>query len=186
MELNLIYNNTEKEMEQSIDAMKTRLSKIRTGKANLSLLDDIKVDYYGQETPIQHVGSLSTPEARIIMIKPWEASMLEKIEKSILASNIGITPQNDGKVIRLIFPSLTEDRRKELVKKINSIGEEAKIAVRNTRRNSNDEVKKMEKNSDISEDNAKIALEEIQDITNDSTDKIGTIVTNKEKEIMEI
>ena len=186
MELNQIYDNAEIEMDQSIETMKNRLIKIRTGKANLALLDDVKVDYYGQETPIQHIGSLSTPEARIIMIKPWEPNMLEKIEKSILASNIGITPQNDGKVIRLVFPSLTEERRKELVKNIKQIGEETKIAVRNIRRSSNDEIKKMEKNSDISEDNSKIALEEIQDITNESTKKISEIITNKEKEIMEI
>ncbi len=186
MELNEIYDKAEKEMKQSVQALKSKLMKIRTSKANLSLLDDITVDYYGQETPIQHVGSLSTPEARIIMINPWEKNMLEKIEKAILASNIGITPQNDGKVIRLIFPSLTEERRKELAKKVKQIGEDTKIAVRNIRRNYNDKVKKLEKNGVISEDNEKIGFEEIQDMTDESTEKIDKIVQNKEKEIMEI
>ncbi len=186
MDLKTIYEMAEDDMSKAIKSLKSKLVKIRTGKANLALLDDITVDYYGQDTPLQHIGSLSTPEPRMIMIRPWEENMLEEIEKAILASNVGITPQNDGKVIRLIFPSLTEDRRKDLAKKVKNHGEEAKIAVRNSRRDYNDEVKRMEKESEISEDNAHIGYDEIQDITDEFTNKIDEIINKKEKEIMEI
>jgi len=186
MDLKNIYEMAEDDMSKAIKALKSKLVKIRTGKANLALLDDIKVDYYGQETPLKHIGSLSKPEPRMIMIRPWEENMLDKIEKAILASDVGITPQNDGKVIRLVFPSLTEERRKELVTKVKNLGEEAKIAVRNSRREYNDEIKRMEKESEISEDNAHIAYEEMQDITDEFTDKIDKLINKKEKEIMEI
>lgn len=186
MDLKTIYDMAEDDMSKALKSLKSKLVKIRTGKANLALLDDIVVDYYGQETPLKHIGSLSTPEPRMILIKPWEENMLEKIEKAILASDVGITPQNDGKVIRLIFPSLTEDRRKNLVKKVKNFGEEAKIAIRNSRREYNDEIKRMEKESEISEDNAHIGYDEIQDITDDFTKKTDKIINKKEKEIMEI
>ncbi|HEX37347.1 MAG TPA: ribosome recycling factor [Candidatus Cloacimonetes bacterium] len=185
-ELESIYKETRAKMDKTIDALRKELLRIRTGKANISLLEDITVNYYGQPTPISHVGTISTPEARLILINPWEKNMLQEIEKSILSSDLGITPQNDGNVIRLVFPPLTEDRRKELVKLVKKHGEEAKISIRNTRRSSNDEIKKLEKDSVISEDYSKDGLDEIQEITDDYTKKIDEIVDHKEKEIMEI
>jgi len=185
-ELESIYNDTRGKMDKTIEALHNELIKIRTGKANISLLDDISVDYYGQPTPLNHVGTISVPEARLIMINPWEKNMLTVIEKAILASDLGITPQNDGNVIRLSFPPLTEDRRKDLVKLVKKHGEEAKISVRNIRRNANDDIKKLEKDSVISEDNSKDGLDEIQDITDEFTKKIDETVEHKEKEIMEI
>jgi len=185
-ELESIYKDTRNKMEKAIDALHKELLKIRTGKANISLLEDITVDYYGQSSPLNHVGTISIPEARLIMINPWEKNMLSVIEKAILASDLGITPQNDGNVIRLSFPPLTEDRRKDLVKLVKKHGEEAKISVRNIRRNANDEIKKFEKDSVISEDNSKDGLDEVQEITDEFTKKIDETVEHKEKEIMEI
>ncbi|MBN2017775.1 MAG: ribosome recycling factor [Candidatus Cloacimonetes bacterium] len=185
-ELESIYKDTRNKMEKAIDALHKELLKIRTGKANISLLEDITVDYYGQSSPLNHVGTISIPEARLIMINPWEKNMLSVIEKAILASDLGITPQNDGNVIRLSFPPLTEDRRKDLVKLVKKHGEEAKISVRNIRRNANDEIKKFEKDSVISEDNSKDGLDEVQEITDEFIKKIDETVEHKEKEIMEI
>lgn len=185
-ELNPIYKAVKEKMQKSIESLKRDLLKIRTGKANINLLEDIKVDYYGQPTPINHVGTLTIPEARIILIRPWEKTLLPLIEKAILASDLGITPQNDGNIIRLVFPSLTEERRKDLVKNVKKHGEEAKIAIRNSRRHFNEEVRKLEKDSKISEDVYKDGLDEIQDITDEFVEKITNIIQNKEKEIMEI
>ncbi|MCK4338452.1 MAG: ribosome recycling factor [Candidatus Cloacimonetes bacterium] len=185
-ELNRIYKAVKEKMQKSIESLKRDLLKIRTGKANINLLEDIKVDYYGQPTPINHVGTLTIPEARIILIRPWEKTLLPLIEKAILASDLGITPQNDGNVIRLVFPSLTEERRKDLVKNVKKHSEEAKIAIRNSRRHFNEEVKQLEKDSKISEDVYQDGLDEIQDITDEFVEKITNIIQNKEKEIMEI
>jgi len=185
-ELESIYKETREKMDKAIDALRKELLRIRTGKANISLLEDVTVNYYGQPTPLNHVGTISTPEARLILINPWEKNMLQEIEKAILSSDLGITPQSDGNVIRLVFPPLTEDRRKELVKLVKKHGEEAKISIRNTRRSSNDDIKKLEKDSVISEDFSKDGLEEIQEITDDFTKKIDEVVQHKEKEIMEI
>ncbi|MCK4358870.1 MAG: ribosome recycling factor [Candidatus Cloacimonetes bacterium] len=185
-ELNPIYKTIKEKMQKSIESFKRELLKIRTGKANINLLEDIKVDYYGQPTPLNHVGTLTIPEARIILIRPWEKTLLPLIEKAILASDLGITPQNDGNIIRLIFPTLTEERRKDLAKIVKKYGEEAKIAIRNSRRHFNEEVKKLEKDSKISEDVCQDGLDEIQNITNDFVEKITNIIQNKENEIMEI
>ena len=186
LELETIYKDIKEKMQKSIESLKRDLMKIRTGKANINLLEDIKVDYYGQQTPINHVGTLSVPEARMILIHPWEKTLLPVIEKAILASDLGITPQNDGNVIRLIFPTLTEERRKDLVKVVKKHGEEAKIAIRNSRRHFNEEVKQLEKESRISKDVCQDGLDKNQDITNEFVEKITEIIHNKEKEIMEI
>lgn len=185
-ELETIYKNAPQKMQKSIESFKYELSKIRTGKANVSLLENITVDYYGQQTPLNHVGTISIPEARLIVIRPWEKTLLPKIEKAILASDIGITPQNDGNVIRLSFPTLTEDRRKELVKMVKKQGEETKVAIRNTRRSFNDEIKKLEKESKVSEDSQMDGLDEIQEITDEFIEKIDEIINKKSNEIMEI
>jgi ribosome recycling factor len=186
LELDTIYKNVREGMQKSIAALRQELSKVRTGKANISLLEDITIDYYGQPSPLNHVGTLSIPEAKVILMRPWDKTLLPAIEKAILASDIGITPQNDGNVIRLVFPTLTEDRRKELVKIVKRYGENAKIAIRNTRRNFNEEVKKLEKDSQISEDTSKDGLDEIQDITDEFVEKVNKIIDKKEEEIMEI
>jgi len=186
VELDTIYKSTREKMQKSIESLSSDLLKIRTGKANISLLEDIKVDYYGQPTPLNHIGTLSIPEARMIVVRPWEKTLLPLIEKAILASDIGITPQSDGNVVRLIFPSLTEERRKDLVKLVKKYGEEAKIAIRNSRRHFNEEVKKLEKDSKISEDVRQDGLDEIQNITDEFVKKIDSIIQNKENEIMEI
>ena len=185
-ELESIYKDTRDKMDKAIDALRKEIMKIRTGKANISLLNDITVDYYGQPSPLNHVGTISVPEARLILINPWEKTMLQAIERAILASDLGITPQSDGNVIRLAFPPLTEDRRKDLGKLVKKHGEEAKIEVRNIRRTANDDIKKLEKESVISEDNSKDGLDEIQEITDEFTKKIDETVEHKEEEIMEI
>ncbi|MBC8526835.1 MAG: ribosome recycling factor [Candidatus Cloacimonetes bacterium] len=186
VKLDTIYKNVREKMGEAIESLKRDLLKIRTGKANISLLENITVDYYGQPTPLNHVGALSIPESRLILIRPWEKSLLPVIEKAILASDLGITPQNDGNIIRLVFPSLTEERRKQLVKIVKKYGEESKIAVRSTRRHFNEQVKNMEKESKISEDVSKDGLDKIQDITDEFVGQIDDIIENKEKEIMEI
>ncbi|RLC44813.1 MAG: ribosome recycling factor [Candidatus Cloacimonadota bacterium] len=184
--LDTIYKETRAKMEHSIKSFKNQLMKVRTGLANISLLEDIRVDYYGQPTPVNQVGTISIPEARLIVIRPWEKKMLEKIEKAILSSDIGITPNNDGNVIRLPFPSLTEERRKELVKNVKKMGEERKIAIRNIRRESNAQIKQLQKDSDITEDDEEKGLKKIQEITDEFTKEIDTAVEKKNKEIMEI
>ena len=159
---------------------------IRAGRANPNLLNRIMVEYYGTPTPMQQVGNISVPEPRIIQINPWEKSLLKAIEKAILASDLGITPTNDGTSIRLVFPELTEERRKELVKDIKKKGEAAKVAVRNVRRDANDTLKKMEKSTDITEDERKEGEEKIQKMTDKYVAKIDKSVENKSKEIMTV
>ena len=186
LKLDTIYKSVREKMQKSIEALRQELSKIRTGKANISLLENITIDYYGQPTPLNHVGTISIPEARLIVIHPWEKTLLPKIERAILASDIGITPQNDGNVIRLAFPSLTEERRRDLAKIVKKYGEETKIAIRNTRRYFNEEVKQSEKDGKISQDVCKDGLDKIQDITDEFVEKINKIIDKKENEIMEI
>ena len=159
---------------------------IRAGRANPHILDKLTVDYYGSPTPLQQVGNISVPEARMIQIAPWEKSMIKPIEKAILASDIGITPSNDGSVIRLVFPELTEERRKELVKDIKKKGEDAKVAVRNIRRDGNEAFKKLSKNADISEDEIKDMEDELQKATDKYIKEIGDMVEEKSKEIMTV
>ena len=176
----------EEKMEKSINAMMDEFASIRAGRANPHVLDKIKVDYYGTPTPIQQVGNISVPEARMIVIHPWEKSLIKAIEKAIQASDLGINPSNDGSVIRLVFPELTEDRRKELAKDVKKKGEAAKVAVRNIRRDANEAFKKQEKNNEISEDDLKDATEQIQKITDKAIEKIDKAVENKTKEILTV
>ena len=176
----------EEKMEKSINAMMDEFASIRAGRANPHVLDKIRVDYYGTPTPIQQVGNISVPEARMIVIQPWEKSLIKAIEKAIQASDLGINPSNDGSVIRLVFPELTEDRRKELAKDVKKKGEAAKVAVRNIRRDANEAFKKQEKNNEISEDDLKDATEQIQKITDKAIEKIDKAVENKTKEILTV
>lgn len=180
------YSNIKERMEKSIGAFKEKLSEIRAGRANPAILNKVKIDYYGTPTPINQVAGISVPEARLIVIQPWDGSVLKDIEKAILASDIGLNPNNDGKVIRLAFPELTEERRKELVKEIKKIAEEAKVAVRSIRRDGIDEAKEKEKNSEITEDELNVAETEIQKITDKNIEEIDRILANKETEIMSV
>ena len=180
------YTNLKERMEKSIGAFKEKLSEIRAGRANPAILNKVKIDYYGTPTPINQVAGVSVPEARLIVIQPWDVSVLKDIEKAILASDIGLNPNNDGKVIRLAFPELTEERRKELAKEIRKIAEEAKVAIRAIRRDGIDEAKAKQKNREITEDELKSAETEIQKITDKYIDEIDKILADKEKEIMSV
>ena len=166
--------------------MASEYTSIRAGRANPHILDKITVDYYGQPTNLQSVANISVSEARTLVIQPWEASLIKEIEKAIMVSDIGITPNNDGKVIRLSFPELTEERRKELVKDVKKKGEGAKVAIRNIRRDANDMIKKQQKANEISEDEQKDAEDEIQKMTDEFIAKIDTMVEDKSKEIMTV
>ena len=180
------YTNIEERMKKTISVYEENLSEIRAGRANPAILNKLTVEYYGTATPINQVAGISVPEARLIVIQPWDGSVLKEIERAILASDIGITPNNDGKVIRLNFPELNEERRKDLVKDIKKMGEEAKVAVRQVRRDGLDEFKKQQKDSLITEDDLKIAEDEIQKITDKNIEEIDKILENKEKEVMSV
>lgn len=173
-------------MQGAIDALKKEFTGIRTGRASMGLLDGIVVDYYGTPTPVQQLASLSIPESRQIAIQPWEHRLIPEIEKAIFKSDLGLTPMNDGKVIRINIPVLTEERRKQLVKVTRKRSEESKIAVRNIRRDANEELKKLEKDKHISEDEVKKEHDEIQKITDSFIKKIDELSEHKEKEIMEV
>ena len=181
-----VIKKCEEKMTNTCENRDGEFSNIRAGRANPNLLNRIMVEYYGTPTPMQQVGNISVPEPRIIQINPWEKSLLKAIEKAILASDLGITPTNDGTSIRLVFPELTEERRKELVKDIKKKGEAAKVAVRNVRRDANDTLKKMEKSTDITEDERKEGEEKIQKMTDKYVAKIDKSVENKSKEIMTV
>ena len=183
--LTSVYEETEDKMSSSIDGFINELKKLRTGRASLSLLDGIRVDYYGTRTPLNQMATLSVPESRLITIQPWDASVISEIEKAILKSDLGLTPANDGKIIRLSIPSLTEERRKELVKIIGKMSEERKIAIRNIRRESNELLKTMKKDSDITEDEMFKAQDEVQQITDKFSKNIDEICKEKEREILE-
>ena len=176
----------EKKMSNVLANLKSEYATLRTGRASTALLDKIYVEYYGTPTPINQVASLSVPEPKMILIQPWEAKMLQVIEKAILKSDLGFTPNNDGKVIRLKMPELTSERRQELAKVAKKKCEDAKVAIRNIRREYNETLKKMEKNKEISEDDLKRSQEEIQKITDKYIDEADKILVNKEKEIMEV
>ncbi|MEI8355031.1 MAG: ribosome recycling factor [Deltaproteobacteria bacterium] len=173
-------------MEKTVDSLRKEYLKVRTGRATTALLDDIKVNYYDTPTAINQLASLAVPEARVIIIQPWESKLISVIEKAILLANIGLTPTNDGKLIRLSLPPLTEERRKEIVKQLKKMAEDSKIAIRSIRRDSNDELKKLEKDKKISEDDLKRAEKEVQDVTNGFVLKIDEVLANKEKEVMEV
>jgi ribosome recycling factor len=180
------YKFIEEKMEKSINVFTENLAAVRAGRANPAILNKVKVDYYGVETPISQVAGISVPEARLIVIQPWDASILKEIERAILTSDIGINPNNDGKVIRLSFPELNEERRKELVKDIKKMAEEAKVAIRSIRRDGIDEFKKQQKDSLITEDDLRTAEEDIQKLTDKKIEEIDVITANKEKEIMSV
>jgi ribosome recycling factor len=180
-----IYDESKDRMEKSIAALEKELKRVRTGRASLSLLDGIKVDYYGTPTPINQMASVAVPESRLITIQPWDLSVIKDIEKAILKTSLGLTPTNDGKIIRIAMPPLTEDRRKDLVKVVNKMGEDYKVAVRNVRRDTNEEFKALKKDSKISEDEAFKAQDQIQKLTDDYIKRIADICKEKEKEILE-
>lgn len=184
-ELSSVIVDTEQSMQKAIQHLEVELTKVRAGKANPSMLDGVQVDYYGNFVPLNQVGNISVMDARTLSIQPWEKNMLQPIEKAILQANIGITPQNDGNIIRLFFPPLTEERRKELVKKSNAEGEQAKIVVRNIRRDAIERIKKLQKDG-LSEDEGKDAEGKIQDSTNKYIALIEKHLGVKEKEIMTV
>ena len=175
-----------KKMDATCEKLREDLSHIRTGRANTAILDGITIDYYGTPTPLNQVGSVSAPEPRLIVVQPWDSSLLKEIEKAILSSDLGLNPANDGKILRLPIPELTEERRKDIVKKVKKLGEDAKVAIRNIRRDANDQVKKQEKAHEISEDQMHDALDEIQKYTDEHIKKLDTIVKVKEDEVMEV
>ncbi|MBF0506612.1 MAG: ribosome recycling factor [Nitrospirae bacterium] len=181
-----IKKKTNDRMSGAVETLKKELVSIRTGRASLSLLDGISIDYYGTQTPISQVATLGTPDSKQITIQPWDQKLIPDIEKSILKSDLGLTPGNDGKTIRLNIPALTEERRKQLVKVVRKRAEEAKIAVRNIRRDIIDEVKKTEKEEHLSEDDVKKFQEEVQKITDSFVAKVDDVLSHKEKEIMEV
>jgi ribosome recycling factor len=185
MTLDEIYAEMEKEMKRSSEATAKIFSGIRTGRASLSLLEGIHVDAYSSSLPLNQVAALSIPESRLIVIQPWDTSLIAVIEKAILRSDLGITPANDGRVIRLSVPPLTEERRKELVKVVKKIGEEGRVSIRNIRRDANEKAKSQEKKKEISQDDLHEALEHIQKLTAQHIERLEEILIKKEKEIME-
>ena len=180
------YKIYEEKMNKSIDSAAADFASVRAGRANAAVLDRIMVDYYGTPTPIQQIAAISTPDPRILQISPWDGSALKSIEKAILNSDLGINPQNDGKCIRLAFPQLTEERRKELVKQIHKYTEAGKVAVRNIRRDAMDNFKKQQKASEITEDELKIVEKDLQKLTDDSCKELDKLLENKEKELMSV
>ena len=179
-------NNFQEKMEKSLKNLEEEYAGIRAGRANPHVLDKLKVDYYGTPSPIQTVANVSVPEARVIMIQPWEPSLVKEIEKAILCSDIGINPSNDGKIIRLVFPELTEERRKELAKDVKKKGESAKVAIRNIRRDGNDAFKKLSKSEDISEDEIKDLEDALQKLTDKYIANVDKAVEEKTKEILTV
>lgn len=180
------YSEISTKMEKTIGVLKNELSAIRAGRANPALLDKITVDYYGVPTPIPQVGNVSVPEARTLLIQPWDMSIIKEVEKAIAASDLGINPNNDGKVIRLTFPPLTEERRKELVKSVHKIGEDSKVSIRSIRRDAIEGYKKQQKASEITEDDLKEIEKDIQELTDNSVKEIDKILKAKEAEILEV
>lgn len=184
--MDTIIATAREKMGKTISVLKSDFDGIRAGRANAAVLDKIRVDYYGVPTPIQQMAAISVAEARVLNIQPWDASTLHAIEKAIQQSEIGINPQNDGRVIRLVFPQLTEEKRKELAKEVRKTAEDSKVAVRSIRRECMDKIKKMEKNSEITEDDLKIGEKKLQDVTDEFIKKIDVACADKEKDILEI
>ena len=181
-----VVTDLKQRIEKTLEDLKRELTKVRTGRASTSLLDGIRVDYYGTPTPLNGVASVNSPEPRLITIKPWEKAMLKEIEKSLREANLGINPMNDGEIIRLPFPPLTEERRKEIAKQVRTKGEEHKVAIRNIRRDSNEMLKDLLKDKSITEDDHKRATEKVQKETDAGVAKVDEIITKKEKEVMEV
>ncbi len=181
-----VLNDLEEKMNKSLKNLQGDLNKVRTGRASLALFDDIRVNYYGTPTPLKQIATLSVPESRLIIIQPWDPNMIGEIEKAILKSELGVTPTNDGKIIRLTIPRLTEERRRELVKIIKKMGEGGKVAIRNIRRDANEDLKDMEREKLISQDELHQKLDKIQKVTDDFIRKTDEVLNAKEKEILEI
>lgn len=181
-----VLNKCETKMNKSIDALNHEFSSVRAGRANPAILDKVLVDYYGAPTPINQMAAVSVSEARVLVIQPWDKSTLKTIEKAIQASDIGINPANDGNVLRLTFPQLTEERRKELVKDIKKMGEESKVGIRNIRRDAMEKLKALKKDNSITEDDQKDGEKKIQDITDKFVKKVDSLVSEKEKEVLSI
>jgi ribosome recycling factor len=184
-EVQMVYEMAKENMEKTVEHLDNELMRIRAGKANVHILDGVMVDYYGTPTPLNQVSNISTPDAKTLMIQPWEKTMIEPIEKALMVSNVGITPGNNGEVIRLIVPQLTEERRVDLVKQVKNEGENARVSVRNARREANDEYKSMQKDG-LSEDETKTAEDDIQKLTDEFTEKVEKIVEAKDQDIMTI
>ena len=180
-----IYEEMQQNMGKSVKALKNEFKKVRTGRATVSILDGIRADYYGTPTPLNQMATLAVPESRLITIQPWDVSVVKDIEKAILKSDLGLTPSSDGKIVRISIPPLTEERRKELVKVVNKMCEDFKIAVRNIRRDANEMVKDLKKEGDISEDDAFKAQDQVQKITDEYIQRIDEVTQQKEKEILE-
>lgn len=181
-----IINDTKSKMQKSVDNLSRELANISAGRANSNLLNGVNVDYYGAPTPVQQLASINVPEARLLVIAPYDKSSVGNIEKAINAANLGVNPSSNGEVIRIVIPALTEDRRKELVKEVKKIGEDAKVAVRNVRRDSNDVLKKQEKNGDITEDDLRSQTDDVQKLTDNSIKEIDKLLEEKEKDIMSV
>lgn len=181
-----VHKKLEEKMEKTISVLKDELLTIRAGRANPNMLDRVSVDYYGTMTPLKQMAAVSSPEPRTIMVQPWDKTAMASIEKAILTSDLGFNPSNDGNVIRINIPQLTEERRKDLIKLVAKTGEQAKVALRNERREANEAIKKLEKTSEISEDDAKKAQDEVQKITDAHTKTIDELIEKKEKDIMEV
>ncbi|CAI3429104.1 ribosome recycling factor [Enterococcus cecorum] len=181
-----IFNEAKDKMHKAAENLQRNLGQIRAGRANASLLDRVQVTYYGVPTPLNQMASITIPEARVLMITPFDKSMVQEVEKALLASDLGITPTSDGNVIRLVIPQLTEERRKELAKEVKKEAEQAKVAIRNIRRDSIDEYKKQQKNSEITEDDLRSAEKDIQDLTDKSIKELDKIASDKEKELLEV
>ena len=184
-DLNEVYKDVETRMKKSVENFKVEISRIRTGRATPAIFEGIKVEYYGTQVPINQVASIVAPEARLIVIQPWDKTAIGEIEKAIRKSGLGLNPQSDGNIIRVVIPPLSEERRQDLIKLVRKLAEEARVAIRNIRRDGIDKVKAMEKNKEISEDERKKAEEKIQDITNDNIEEVNKILKAKEKEILE-
>lgn len=181
-----VYHELDYKMERSIAALRKELSRIRTGRATLALLEGIDVDYYGTATPLNQMATLAAPESRLLTIQPWDKSQVGLIEKAIQRSDLGLTPMNDGKIIRLAIPPLTAERRKDLVKKVKKIGEDAKVALRNVRRDGNETLKDLEKTKDISQDDLRRGQEQVQKITDRFISQVDDVLSTKEHEILEV
>lgn len=180
------FKEYSRKMDKTLEVLQEDFGAIRAGRANAKVLDRISVEYYGVDTPVGQVGTISSPDARTLVIQPWDGSLLKKIEKAIQSSELGINPQNDGRVIRLVFPQLTEERRKELAKQVRKYGEDGKVAVRNIRRDAMDYIKKLKKNSEITEDDQKKAEKDLQELTDKYIKKVDDACAVKEKELMEL
>ncbi|AVP36915.1 ribosome recycling factor [Staphylococcus felis] len=184
--MNEVIQDAKTRMKKSIDSLSRELAQINAGRANSNLLAGVEVDYYGAPTPVQQLASINVPEARLLVISPYDKTSLGDIEKAILAANLGVTPSSDGEVIRISVPALTEERRKEIVKQVKKEGESAKVSIRNIRRDANDSLKKQEKNGDISEDELRSTSDDVQKVTDDAIKDIDKLVSDKETDVMSV